>query len=599
MKRLSTTGASIASRMAAVSAALLILIIAIVPAGCVKGKRESTTSIYSLASAGGTLEENGEGGYTLRLDGMSQTAMRYTMRPNREAGPVKTSTFVKSWDETFGSGSAVAALSIDVAAGEDAAVMTLSDPVHDAGAKTLTFRVEEESAHGGGSSWVGKPVSQLPSGFAAATLFIEQGSGEPSATPILVREGAVSISFRGPYYYVNIDMTRGDSRYRTGQQYAEAINRMNPDAGFRISTYVSTLMVLLATEYDISGSELLARAAEIKKSLPQEYAHEIDGLASGMKSYFPLSSSDLMYLYSMLPDVFRWSSCSSLAAWGPSSTTGTNIVHRTLDWYEGLLDELTEIQAVVRYHFADRDVHIIGALGHMGCITGISTADPEGRNGIMGAIMDADVTGSEYSSSGCRSYNFDLRYALEHISSTEEIAGFMVDRPYTFSHVVLLADAGETILLENNVSGWGDRPSRAVRRDDSVLNPGIEWGYPSMISAVNGFCLAGQVNNFSKGLNGEINVERWALLREKIEELQAERGRLVLSPEDVMEIMLSYRGSTPGSLEADEGDLYNQQTQQMALYVPSEGLLEVFFKPLDGSTSGAPAFINIPLERAR
>lgn len=586
-------------KRAAAVTVLLLLLPVVVPAGCAGGPKASTSSVYSLTASGGTMTGTADGRRTLELTGVAATAKRFTMRPNREADPIKTTAFVTRWSRTFENGRAVSALSLDAHAGDEAAVMALRDPVYDGRAGTFTCTVEEVPAHGSRSSWEGKPVSLVPGEFSNATLFMEQGTGEASSTPIFVSDGAVSISFRGLYYYVNIDMTRGVSHYRIGQQYARAINSINPDAEFRISTYVSTLVLLLAMEHDVSGSDLLKRADEIKRNLPEEYADEIDGLASGMKPYFPLSASNLMYLYNLLPDVFRWSSCSAFGAWGASSSTGSNIVYRTLDWYEGVLDEMTEIHAITRYHFADRDVHVIGALGHMGCITGISTGDPQGRQGIMGAIMDADVTGSRYSARGCRSYNFDLRYGLEHLNSRDEIARFMADKPYTFSNLILLADSSSTVVLENNVSGRGDPPRREVRDDGSALNPGIAWGYPSMLGAVNCFCLLGQANNFSKGINGEINVERWALMRKKIDELYTASNGYRLTPDDVKEMMTSYWGTSPGSLEADQGDLYNQQSQQMALYMPAEGFLQVIFKPLDGSTPKVPTFTSIPLERAR
>ncbi|MHB8894457.1 MAG: C45 family autoproteolytic acyltransferase/hydrolase [Candidatus Geothermincolia bacterium] len=578
---------------------LLLVVALVVPAGCGGGQQQaSTPSIYSLTAAGGTMSRMGDGSRKLELTGVSTITTRYAMRPNREAYRDPTARLVKGWGQTFGNGQATGALSLDASAGDEAAVMTLSDPVYGSGAGNLTFRVTDSPTDGGRNSWEGKPASQVPAQFANATLFLDRPAGKAPSTPIFVREGAVSISFRGPYYYVDMDMTRGVSRYRIGQQYAKAIRRINPDAEFRISTYISSMIWVLAMDYGVTGKELLARADEIKRSLPREYTEEIDGLASGMKSYFPLSASSLMYLCNLLPDVFRWTACSAFGTWGASSSTGSNVVYRTLDWYEGLLDEMTEIQAVTRYHFADRDVHMIGGLGFLGCLTGISTTDPQGPNGTMGAIMDANVSGSKYSAKGCRSYNFDLRYALEHLNSKEEIARFMADKPYTFSNVILLADSAGTVVLENNVSNMGEAPSHAVRDDVSPLNPGIAWGYPQMLGAVNGFCLRGQVNNFSKGINGEINTERWALMREKIDELRKAGGGSRLTPDDVKKMMTSYRGRAPGSLEEDEGDLYNQQSQQMALYLPAEGFLEVFFKPLDGSTPKVPTFTTIPLKRA-
>lgn len=577
----------------------VVLLLAVVPvlSGCGNSAKVGRSSIYTVASASGKLMQAG-GALTLELSGVSPTSTRYVMRPNREDFTVTTNKLISSWGKTFGD-STVAALSIDAHAGDDAAVMSLGNPKYDDEKGTLSFSVGEAPAGDGPATWKGESVSALPGSFTASTLFIQQASDDAVATPILVEDGAVSMSFRGQYYYVNVDMTRGVSHRELGEQYARAMNRINRDAEFRISIYVNTMILLLATEYGVSGSELIKRADQIKKNMPREYLDEIDGLASGMRSYFPLSASNLMYLYNLLSDVFRWTQCSAMGVWGPSSSAGTNVMYRTLDWYEGMVDEMTEIHAITRYHYADRDVHIIGALGHLGCITGISTTDAEGRNGIMGAIMDANVSGTKYSAEGCRSYNFDLRSALERLGTKEEIAAYLSDKPYTFSNLILLADSAKTIVLENNISGEGEAPSRAVRDDVSVLNPGIEWGFPAMIGAVNAFCLKGQVNNFSRGVNGEINVERWNLLRKRIDELNDSANGYSLTPEDVKEIMMSFAGRRPGSLEADEGDLYNQQSQQMAFYIPRDAFLQVFFKPLDGSTPKEPKLVNIPLERAQ
>lgn len=529
---------------------------------------------------------------TLTLSGVREDALRYHMRPNRQEEALETTKLTSGWDSYFYQ-KAQGALSIDARTNEAAAVMWLDKPEYDGKAGTMKFKVSEASGSVSGA-WEGKTLSEIPASFGAINLYVAS-EASASENPFSVTEGAVSVGFRGKYYYVNVDMTRGVSHLDIGKQYGKAVNRINKDAEWRISTFVSEAILMLATEHDVSGSELLKRIAQIKQNVPREYIEEIDGYASEMKSYFPLSASNLLYMYNLLPDAFRWTQCSALAAWGNSSSTGTNIVYRNLDWYEGLVDEMTELQAVIRYHYADRDVQVVGALGHLGCISGIVTGRPDGRDGIMGAIMDADVTGSKYTAEGRRSYNFDLRYSLENFNTKDEMAKYMSDKPYAFSNLIVLADRDSTTVLENNVSGMGPAPSRAVRTDTSELNPGIDWGYPSMVGAVNGFCLKGQVNNFSKDYTGEINVERWELMRKKIDELKGARPGGRLTPEDMKAIQDSYWGKAPGSLSADEGDLYNQQTQQMLLYVPAENKVDIFFKPLDGSTPLVPAYITIPL----
>jgi hypothetical protein len=601
----------------------MIILLCASACGCsftagVAGDRDSgapRSAIYSLASSGGRLTGEGEG-LRLELDGVPPTIARYVMRPNRDSFTERVARFMSDWTKLFPDGEACAALSIDSEAGEPATVMVLSDPRYPesgagAASGTVSWAVspldQGMTASGQGDTvaetggynmpWRGRPLESLPRDVPASTLFIERDTGDGQAAPIFVEDGAVSMSFRGPCYYVNVDATRGVADEELGRQYARAMNAINRDAEFRVSLYVNTMLFMLATVYDIPGSEVLERVEQVKANMPEEYVRQVDGLASGMRSYFPLSADSLIWLYNLMSDVFRWSKCSAYGVWGASSSTGSNVLYRTLDWYEGMFDEITEIQAVTRYHFADRDVHMIGALGHLGCITGIATKDLLGRDGVMGAIMDANVTGSEYSARGCRSYNFDLRYALERLDSKDEISAFLADKPYTFSNVILLGDSASTTVLENNVSGRGEAPSRAVRTDSSPLIPGIEWGYPSMIGAVNAFCLRGQVNNFSRGENSEINVERWDLLRKKIDELRRPDGTYQVTPGDVKAIMSSHRGGVPGNFMKGEGDLYNQQTQQMMVYVPSAGSLDVFFKPLDGSTPVPPPTVPVPLKR--
>jgi hypothetical protein len=61
-----------------------------------------------------------------------------------------------------------------------------------------------------------------------------------------------------------------------------------------------------------------------------------------------------------------------------------------------------------------------------------------------------------------------------------------------------------------------------------------------------------------------------------------------LSQADVRGIMSSFTGNEPGSLFLNAGDLYNLQTQQMIVYTPGEGKLEVYLKPKAGDNPPDP-----------
>jgi Flp pilus assembly CpaF family ATPase len=86
-------------------------------------------------------------------------------------------------------------------------------------------------------------------------------------------------------------------------------------------------------------------------------------------------------------------------------------------------------------------VYTFDALGHVGAITAINP-----RTHIRAAIPDAPTDGTTYSSRRRRSYNFDLRRALEQSTTADEIANALAAKikDYAFGHLILLADAQRT-----------------------------------------------------------------------------------------------------------------------------------------------------------
>lgn len=64
----------------------------------------------------------------------------------------------------------------------------------------------------------------LPAARAANPSEPLKGNGIPA----LVRDSAVTIESKGPYYLVTIDLRIAGSRYRAGQQYGRCIKRLVP-----------------------------------------------------------------------------------------------------------------------------------------------------------------------------------------------------------------------------------------------------------------------------------------------------------------------------------------------------------------------------------
>ncbi|MCX6281126.1 MAG: C45 family autoproteolytic acyltransferase/hydrolase [Bacteroidetes bacterium] len=407
----------------------------------------------------------------------------------------------------------------------------------------------------------------------------------------IFREGAVTIEDKGPYYLVTLDYTRESDPWKMGEMYGRCILKAEPD----YESIVGYYMFEIATLEGLWGKTVPEHLNAIRPQLPAFYNNELAGIASVMKGSWTWSNEEIVYCFNLLPDLFRTTKCSAFGCWGDASVNRKNVAYRTLDWFGGLFaKELPLIQSVTRIRYRDKTIYLIGALGHLGCITGINL-----NSGIMAGILDSDVSGTTYDPQGCRSYNFDLRKALEDCSGTMKLASELTStsKKYAFSHLIVLADEKQTCILENNISGQGAHPVRALRYDTSHLNQGVKWNYPHIIGAVNCFMLKGQVDNFSQGKYKKINERRWSLLLEQLKTRLA-AGKNKLTPADVQAIMCSYYGEGPGSLLLNDGDLYNLQTQQMMIYIPAERSLKAFIKPKKGANPADPSpfFYTIPLE---
>jgi hypothetical protein len=419
-------------------------------------------------------------------------------------------------------------------------------------------------------------------------FFYPYSSAHPFSS--LPPDSAVTIQSKGPYYLVTIDYRSGITPFEAGRQYGLRIKETVHDYEKILGVY----MWQLATGQWLWGNTIPNRIDHIKPMLDSGFLEELNGMSSVMEETKAWTPDQLIFGFNLMPDVFRANQCSALGCWGEKSANGKTIAYRTLDWWGGLVyQKLPSIQAVTKIIYPDCTVFLIGVLGHLGCITGINY-----QTGIMAAILDA---GSEedYYSAGCRSYNFDLRHALEKSANKEEIANYLADsdKNYAYNHLIFLADQNNCKILENNTSGIGVSPRRALRSDTSMLNPGIFWNFPGMIGAVNSFILRGQIDNHLQGKHSNVNTERWELMQDKTSATLMEKNQK-LTDEDLQEIMCSYHGEGPKSLIGGHGDLYNSNTQQMMLYIPEERSLEVYFIPLNGKNprDPKPLFVRIPLQ---
>ena len=398
---------------------------------------------------------------------------------------------------------------------------------------------------------------------------------------LLIAQDTVTLADRGDYFAVTLDYTRGVSHYVMGQQLMKKILTAVPNFEQLMDSYIADIVGDQTTYYTILG-----RVEDIQPQIPQDYLDEIDGMASQLSGGNintmgdgKLSKSEL-YVLEFFTDVGRSTQCSGISVYGPRSATGNTMTARVLDWYDGVNHELAQIQAVTTIKNGSMSYCTIGYLSILGIITGFND------NGVFAGILDSP-TGTAYSSSGKRSYIWDLRYALEHDTTATDVGAYMADtsKHYTYNHLILLSDSHTSKVLENNFSGAGTNTHRALRSDVSALNPGVVWGFSNAVAAVNAFLLAGNYDNYTGILS---NTQRWSSIKSQLQ-LCGDTVSLA----ELKQIASFDHGAIPQSQSG--GNIYNSGTQQIVIFQPDIFHLEIAFKPKTGVLPVNPLFEEIPV----
>jgi len=401
----------------------------------------------------------------------------------------------------------------------------------------------------------------------------------------------VEIRNMGNYYKVVLDFTRGTSHREIGEELGEKILMTVPGYEALLDSILMESAMKLAdgeeSKLESCYYEILRRANDIKGQLNKDYRDEIEGMASRFSGGNinimgdNKISVDEVYALFLIPDIIRAANCSFLAVHGSRTANGKLLMAKLFDWDSGSRNQLSEIHAVTTIKQGNKSIFLIGLLGYLTCLNGIN------RSRVFLGTLDAG-TGGAYSSQGKRSYCFDARYALENLNTVDDILSCLksFSGDYTYSHNFACADATCCKILENNA----DNPLlTAVRTGDSPLNPGVNWEFKDSIVCVNSFVFSG---NSTKAHEWIGNHARWDSYANQMK-LRGEK----IDFEIMKKIVSYYTGELPGDREL--GDIYNSKTQQIIIYEPETGQLEVFFRPKGMAPQPAvPEFekVNIDLE---
>lgn len=397
--------------------------------------------------------------------------------------------------------------------------------------------------------------------------------------PAVLAAQHVTIADSGAYYHVVCDLASAGSRHQMGLELGQSIVSAVPGFGQLVDSYLAERSGSNATY-----NAWLTRMGDIWPQVPQEFRDEIDGVAEGVGAGTlnvrgdGKLSGDEIRLLNLFPDCARSSQCAGLAVFGGGSASGRPMAARLLDWHSGNQNQLGQIQAAIVIKNRAGSVCLVGFLGYLGAVTGFND------DGLFAGILDSP-SGTSYASAGRRSYAMDIRKALEDFTDIEQAGEYLADtsKHYTYNHLVILSDTARGAVLENNFSGSGTDMKRALRRDTSALNPGVEWGFEGAVAAVNSFVLEGNHDNHT---GVQFNTGRWASFRNQL----GSYGQV--DWEELKEIAGFDNGNGPGY---EYTDIYNAGNAQIVCFRPDSLVLEAAFKPRSGVLPSDPVFHRVPV----
>ncbi len=399
---------------------------------------------------------------------------------------------------------------------------------------------------------------------------------------------AASVSMSGAIPVFRVDCVN-KTKTAIGAALGIAFIKQFPDIGKKIDGF---LKVSINTQKGFC--KVWRRSEQLIAGLDQAFVDEVTGLGSviahGQDDILGDSelSMDELWVYQLIPDVVRSTDCSGYGVFGDSSTAGSPIVGRNLDW--GANEDLLSMQAITVYEYGSKTIVNIGFAGYMATVSGFNSI------GLFVAHLDSPM-GYDYPDSleGFQSAVFDMRKALEKTPEIQWSApvqrAFMLmgDSKYAFSHNVLMADTEIVGVLECP-SGANAR----LRKAFSPLEASFTWGRPDQIAVVNNFVLNGHLNP------GPIHTPNYhEIFRAKFEYFRQLAVFDTSNKADVSSVQkIMFNDAIPPDLSKElcgesYCSIFNKYTIQSMVFLPEEKKLYLYTIPADGKHGPNPAMTEI------
>jgi hypothetical protein len=391
---------------------------------------------------------------------------------------------------------------------------------------------------------------------------------------------------RGRYYEVRIDKRQarhdGVSDFEIGREYGGKIMDLGlPVEALYDGFIAQTVGIMLDTGAIQDPAQVFEAVELLKPQIPTRYRDEVEGLASrfeGGVTDLPgdglLSVNELYFLH-LFQDIFR-TQCSGVSVYGQRAERGQTTTAFLMDLFGR--ETLGRSYAVTTIVEGDQSLVLVGFLGLVNATVSFND------DGVFVGVPSSDIPGA-YDAAGKRTVFFDVRRALEQYSTLEDVAAAMADsrQRYVFGFNLSLADPRGAAVLEVD-----EHEGRALRTAVSRLNPGVTaWPFGDAVATVNSFVLAGHTDNHTID---PVNFNRWNKI---IEQLAV--GEPTTSLDRLKQIATFENNDGPDEFLAGSGDIYNQWTLTITIFVPATRHLEMFFAPADGPQPLTPEFESIPV----
>ncbi len=390
-------------------------------------------------------------------------------------------------------------------------------------------------------------------------------------------DGVCVIEKKKSYYDVTIDFEQTD-HYHAGYAYGEALRQLDGESIDALESYIFEMINFEFQNLDGDYTEIKKRTNYLMNTLEKEYRDELNGLAdafcmgaSGFVRDDKLSRDEL-FLASLVPDVLRPTSCSSISASGNATASGERLTCRFMEWMLGSSNQICSVHCVLHLKNGEKSITMVSALGMLDLLTGIN------QNGVM--ISEYDV-GSPYNEpyvyEGKTSYSYALRYAIENYDTAREAGEYLLKNcdKYTFNVNVGITDKNEALCAELVLSEKNGSP--ILRDCNTPLVKNLAWSDPDYFCIVNSYVADGNADQITRQIN---NAARW------------EKYRKMFCGQDNMTIGRFKELLTSEKIDTDIVNIMRTYVVHMVIADYSDHSLQAVFTGTDGITQ-TPEFISL------